>query len=476
MKRFERKVLINYIYSAFYHVFSIAVPLVLTPYLSRVLGAIEVGRYAYEYSVSSYFALFVMLGTKNYGSKIIAYNRDDEKQMNESFWNIYSMQLCMLLLSSIFYCFYVINFAHTKEIALPLYLIILAGGIDITWFFWGLEDFKTTVIRDTVIKLITTLLVLFCVKSKADTWKYALIVSVGMLVSQLILWIKFFGGYKFVKPQLKKVVKHIKPNLMMFIPIAAVNVYKTMDKVMLEIMSNSEEVGYYYSSEKIINVPLALVTSLNAVMLPRMSYLRGKKEDTIDIVLKSMIFSVGITTLISVCIISAAKQFVPVFYGSGYDKCIVLFYILLPTCCIIAFTNVICSQYLIPNDRTDVYAGARVVGAIINLFANAFFIPILQSYGAALGTLLTEIAVCCVQLVYIKRQLPIIKMMEMYLAFLVSGVIALGIMSEVNIPEYNLWISMVFKAGLGLIIYSTIVIIWGSIYKRRMNLKYEKRD
>ena len=476
MKRIGRKVLINYIYSAFYHVFSIAIPLALTPYLSRVLGAVGVGKYAYEYSVSSYFALFVMLGVKNYGSKIIAYNRDDKRQMNETFWDIYSMQLCMLLLSSLFYFLYVINFAHTKEIAIPMYLIIFAGGIDITWFFWGLEDFKTTVIRDVVIKCITTLLVFICVKAATDTWKYALIVSGGMALSQLILWIKFFNGYKFIKPQYKAVVKHIKPNLMMFIPIAAVNVYKTMDKVMLEILSSSEEVGYYYSSEKIINFPLALVTSLNAVMLPRMSYLQGKKVDTSDIVLKSMIFSVGITTLISVGIISSAKQFVPLFYGPGYDKCVVLFYILLPTCCIIAFTNVICSQYLIPNDRTDIYAGARVAGAMINLLANAFFIPILQSYGAALGTLLTEFAVCCVQLVFIKKRLPVLKMMELYFFFFVSGVIALGIVSAFKILENNLWASMVIKSLLGLIIYSTIVIIWGSIYKRRMSLTYEKKD
>lgn len=465
MSRIEKTVIINYIYSALYHVLLIIIPLVLTPYLSRVLGAYEIGRYAFEYSVASYFALFVILGTKNYGSKVIASYRDDEEQMIDIFWNIYAMQFFIMMIASVLYVAYILRLAHAPQIAMPFYLIILASGIDITWFFWGMEEFKYTVRRDFAVKICTTMLILLCVKTQADTWKYALIISTGMLISQLILWFRFFSKYKMVKPELNKVFKHVKPNLVMFIPVAAVNIYKTMDKVMLELMSNSNEVGYYYSCEKITNVPLALVTSLNAVMLPRMSYLHSKRKKTIDIIMKSVLFSVCITTMISVGILASSSQFVPLFYGPGYEKCVVNFYILLPSCSVIAFTNVICSQYLIPNNRTNIYAGARVAGAVVNLVANALFIPMLMSYGAALGTLITELVVCFIQAIYVYKQLPIIKMFIEYLFFTISGAVSLGIISLFSFYENNAWVGVLERALVAIGIYCAIVIICGSLYR-----------
>ena len=58
----------NLIMSISYKILTLFVPLLTTPYLSRVLGAEGIGTYSYEYSIAYYFMLFIMLGLENYGN------------------------------------------------------------------------------------------------------------------------------------------------------------------------------------------------------------------------------------------------------------------------------------------------------------------------------------------------------------------------------------------------------------------------
>lgn len=457
-----KKILKNYLYNVSYHIFAILIPLITTPYLSRILGAAEIGSYAYEFSASSYFSLFTMLGVKNYGSKIIASSKDDTKSVAENFWNIYTMQAVMLVIVSLFYVVYVLMLSRNNRLAAILYLIVLSGGIDITWFFWGIEDFKTTVFRDFIVKTFTTIFIFLLVKTTDDTWKYALIISVGTFFSQVILWKELQHRIPFIMPQLSHVIKHVRTNIVMFIPIVAVNVYKTMDKIMLGIMASSKEVGYYYSSEKIICVPMAIITSLNTVMLPRISASKNRR-DNIKVIEQSMRFSICITVMISVSIMSVANEFVPVFYGEGFEKCIGLFYLLLPNCILIAFTNVICYQFLIPNDYANVYAGARVVGAMVNLIMNYALIPLYNSYGAAVGTIFTEITVCTVQNICIRGKIRQCRMLIESSISILVGIFVFGLFLNFHFDIVGRVGAIIVKATLSAFTYAVIVMLLGAV-------------
>ena len=59
----------NLIYQSIYRVLTIITPLITSPYLSRVLGANELGRYSYTMSIVSYFNLIAALGTELYGTR-----------------------------------------------------------------------------------------------------------------------------------------------------------------------------------------------------------------------------------------------------------------------------------------------------------------------------------------------------------------------------------------------------------------------
>lgn len=454
MKTKNAKIKINFIYNSIYQLTSIMIPLITTPYLTRVLGASGLGIYSYTFSIVSYFALFIKLGLDNYGNRTIAYARGEKKNISTVFWNIYMGQLIFGIVSIVLYCLYCYLFVGKYfNVAILQTIYLISVLLDITWFFAGMELFKITVTRDFFIKILTTILIFLCLKGKNDTWKYTLIICMGFFLSQFFLWTTLFRYITFKKPQLKEVIKHIKPNLILFIPAIAVSIYKTMDKIMLGYISGTTEVGYYESSERLLKVPLALVSSLGIVMLPRMSNLIGGKKKNVfyDLFEKSILFSMLMATSLGFRIMTVAKEFVPLFLGEGFDKCIMILYLLLPSCMFLAFGNVVQTQYLIPRKKDKVFITALFIGAVTNLILNLALISQIGAVGAAIGTLFAEMFVCIYETWGTRNDIDIKRMVIEASPFVVSGIVMFITVKEIYVN--SLLFTILVKVALGSVIY-----------------------
>lgn len=399
------------------------IPLLTTPYVARVLGSEGIGRYSYSYSVAYYFVMFAMLGLNNYGNRTIATVREDKTERSKAFFSIYYMQLFTSAVMIVLYIFYVFLFCEDRVLGLIMLLYVCSSALDINWLFFGLEKFKITVVRNTIVKLITVLCVFLFVKTRSDVYIYAGIYAGGMFVSQTILWSRVKKYVHRVPVTIGDVIQHIKPNLILFVPVVAVSLYKYMDKIMLGAMTSKTEVGYYESCERIINIPLGLINSLGVVMLPRISNLMASKQiDTNKKYLsKSIAFVMFLSSSMSFGIMAVSKEFVPLFYGPGFEKCIVIFQVLLPSCLFLAFANVIRTQYLIPKRKDNIYILSVISGALVNIVINALLIPRYQSVGAAAGTVCAEAAVCVIQSVFVRNELPIGKYIKSALLFIFAG-------------------------------------------------------
>ena len=242
----------NFIYNIIYQILTLIIPLIITPYLSRVIGSGGVGIYSYTYSIVHYFMLLTMMGVNNYGNRTIAKVREDNDKLSKTFWSIYLLQLIMGLTLTIIYISYVLIFDNEfKIIALIQSLFIISSMLDINWFFFGLEEFKKTITRNTFVKITNIVLIFLLVKTKSDVWKYTFIMAGMTCLSQLILWGFAKGKVELVKIKWQDIAKHIKPNLVLFIPVIAVSLYKIMDKTMLDMLSTEANVGWYYAVDKI---------------------------------------------------------------------------------------------------------------------------------------------------------------------------------------------------------------------------------
>ena len=83
----------NAAYNVAYRMFSVLLPLVTAPYLSRTVGTEGVGLYSLAWSVSYVFCLIGMLGLNDYGVRTIAQARDNREELDRTFSGIWQMQL-----------------------------------------------------------------------------------------------------------------------------------------------------------------------------------------------------------------------------------------------------------------------------------------------------------------------------------------------------------------------------------------------
>lgn len=445
----------NFIYNSLYQLLIILIPLITTPYLSRILGSEGIGRYSYSYSIAYYFSMFIILGLNNYGNRTIASVRDDKKELSKSFKSIYLMQFFLGLFITIIYFLYCDLFMNNIY-AFTLGIYVASSIFDINWMFFGLEEFKITVVRNTIVKLITLVAIFVFIKDKNDVSMYCLIMALGFFISNLLLW-PFLPKYiQKSKVTLHDVCVHIRPNLILFIPVIAISLYKTLDKIMLGSMTNVAEVGYFESSEKIINIPLALISSLGTVMLPRMSNIVAKSRDKKrieEIIENSIILAMVVTVPLTFGIMGVAKEFVPLFYGNGFEKCISLFQILLPSCLFVAFANVIRTQYLIPNKLDNVYIISVILGSLVNILINYILIPKMGAIGAAFGTLIAEIVVCIIQSWYVRKIINTYIFFKKSVPLILFGIVMYAIIINIPLIDNNATITVILKVLIGALIY-----------------------
>ena len=158
------RVVRNYLYNVFYQVFILIIPLITTPYLSRILGPTGIGINSYTNSIIQYFILFGSVGVNLYGNRQIAYVRQDRIKLTRTFYEIYFMRLVTIIIAYMCFIVFVSLVGKFRFYYFAQSISIIAAAFDISWFFMGIENFAVTVLRNFIIKLIT--LIRDCLKTK----------------------------------------------------------------------------------------------------------------------------------------------------------------------------------------------------------------------------------------------------------------------------------------------------------------------
>jgi O-antigen/teichoic acid export membrane protein len=460
-------------YNFAYQLLILILPLITAPYLSRVIGAEGVGVYSYSYSIATYFVYFIKLGLDNYGNRSIASCQDDEVERSRTFWSIYTMQVFCFILAGAAYVAYSLILAGNFEVALLQGLYVLSALFDINWFFFGMELFKLTVIRNTIVKTTAAVLVFIFVKDPGDTGVYIAIMSGSYLVSQVVLW-PFLRRYvHFVRPKRRDVLAHLKPNLVLFVPVIAISIYNTLSKIILGYMAGEVEVGFFENAAKVTSVPIALVTAIGTVMLPRTSALlaKGQNESARSHTDKTMVAVMAFTAVSAFGIPMISYPFVELFYGPGFDTTASVLIVLCATIPLLGFGNVIRTQYLIPAKRDSVFLWSAVCGAVTNLTVNLFLIPRLGSVGAAWASVAAETAVLLYQVVRVRREIPLSRYCAYAIAFLLPGAFMVVVLRSVGFASNNLWIQVFGTVGIGLAVYVPLALIAFLVIHRLTKLR-----
>lgn len=430
----------NYIYNMVYQVLILILPLITTPYLSRVLGAEGIGIYSYTYTIVTYFILFGSLGVALYGQREIAYAQENVEARKKTFIEIIIFRFITIGIATIAYFFLFMNGEKYQLYYRILLLELIAGAFDISWFFQGMEEFKRTVTRNVLVRLCSVSLVFILVKTKEDLAMFTLIYSIADLLGNLSLWLYLPKYLKGVKVKNINVLQHLPQITLLFIPQIANQLYKMLDTTMIgKLVEDKSELGFYEQGQKVIRLLLTIVTSLGVVMIPRMAstFASGDKEKINDYMKMSFKFVFFLAFPIMFGIISISKDFVPIFFGDGYDKVAILINIISPILLLMGIANVVGTQYMLPTKRQKEYTISVVIGVVVNFVLNYFFILKSGAIGASISTVISQLVVDLVQGYFVRKEVNFKELLKLSYKYLLSGIIMFGFCRVVYYGVYS---------------------------------------
>lgn len=473
----------NYLYNIAYQVLTLILPLVTTPYVSRVLGTDGVGTYSYTFSVAYYFVLFAMLGVNNYGNRSVAMVRDNKVELSRTFWGIWTVQAFMCLVCTGIYIVYSLFLAEDWLLAVVWVPYVLTGALDVNWLFFGLEKFRITVLRNFVIKLVTFALTFVVVRGEVALINYLLLMSLSYFASVAVLWPFVRREVLLVKPDISEVLKHVKPDLVLFVPVIAVSLYTVLDKVMLGQMAGMGEAGIFENSLKVAQMPFTLISALGTVMLPHAAnlYATGHRESVVGYMAPSMWFALLLSSAFTFGIIAVSEEFVPTFFGDGFEPCVLVMPVIVLEMPFMAWANVIRTQWLMPTSQDRAYVFSVIVGAIANIAVNLTLIPDLGALGAGVATLVAEVAVCIVQTMAVRGDLPLARWaIESVPAFVIGALMLAIVRLVASILPCGV-VGLLLEILIGAIAFSAMSAVWyigkknpyleqvaGSLLKKRL--------
>lgn len=470
------KVKKNYIYNLIYQILLVIVPVITTPYVSRILGSEKIGIYSFTISIVTYFTLIGSLGVAFYGRREIARYQDDIKKRTEAFWQINIIKWITISLSLLIYYFTCIKNGDYEQIYFVLVLEILSNAFDITWYFHGLENFKIITIRNAVVKILGVFAIFAFVKTPDDLWIYTLIYALSNLISNLSLWVILPKYIHKSLPTARGANKHLIPVLGMFLPQAAMQVYTILDKSMLGFLAKDmREAGIYEQSQRIIKITLALVTSLGTVMSPHITSLYTKKmfKEIKQEISKAFHLVWFVSLPICFGIIAISSNIVPWFLGDDFYGAITVMQIGALVIVAIGLSTVTGLQYLVPVGKENPFTISVVAGAIINVIGNFILIPNLGAIGAIISSVIAEVLIFVIQFYIIRKDIGlkelstgffkcfVASLIMFVAAFLVSSslspsIINTAIIAVIGIATYGIsllilqedWAIHYFNAGI----------------------------
>jgi len=395
-------------------------PVVTFPYVARVLGPEGIGNAQFAFTYAQYFSLLAAVGIPYYGIKEIAMARGNQLKLNKTFSELFIISTAATVFTIVIYAFSIIAIPEFRSQA-SLYIIsglILAFSfLNLDWLFNGLENFKLVSLRSLLIKLIALIGLFILVQDSDDIEMYLIILTFSYIGNFLL---NLFYLKKYVKLVFKglRFKHHISSLLFILSASFATTIYSTLDSVTLGLITDKVQVGLYTASIKLAKVGVPLITSLSAVLVPRIANAIERKsiQEEEMILKKSFAFIAFIAVPITFGIFIYSENLIILFSGIEFIEAAISLKYLAGLPIFIGLGYLFGFQILIPRGRNNYLFYSTMSGLLLFLGLNFILTPGLGSKGTAIAILCTEFLVTTFYISFtpkpLKRRLPWIEFLK----------------------------------------------------------------
>ena len=377
-------------------VVNIIVPVIIYPYVSRVLGTDQIGIYNFSASIVSYAVLVAALGIPTYAIREGVRHRDDPAAMHRFVGEIFTINVISTVLSYLLLFGALLCFDRLKPYQ-PFILIlsveIAANTIGVSWMCNVYEDFLIVTVRTVLVQALSVVLIFLLVKTADDLKKYVIILAAANIASNLINCVYVSRRYCTLSVTKKISFRtHMRPILILFMTSAAITLYVNSDTTILGILMTNSDVGIYGTAVKIYTVLKNILVAILMVMIPQFTLYFTKEDHEAANRLFSNLFRMLTFVMLPICVLIFFLSEDVITAVSGIE------YIAgsqaLRYLCVAVVFSLYAYMYtqcvLIPLKKESIVFYATMTSAVINIVLNFILIPLWGINAAAITTIIAE--------------------------------------------------------------------------------------
>ncbi|MCB2887874.1 oligosaccharide flippase family protein [Streptococcus suis] len=373
---------------------TILFPFFTFPYISRILGSTEFGKYNFSNSIVSYFALLAAFGMANFAVREGARIREDRQKFSAFASELFIFNIITTVVSIVLLIIATLSSSKLSSYTVLIFIqsvSILLTTIGLDWVNTVYEDYLYITIRYIVLQIIALILIFLLVKSSSDTVIYCLILLLGSYGGNLVnlVYIRRYVDIKLNwKIQYKKI---LFPLTILFINSLAVTVYVNSDITILGLFTSDHNVGIYSFSTKVYNILKHLINAAIVVTIPRLTAIYGRNKEDYKNQL-SEIFNILIIFLIpiSVGMVMMSDSIILLIGGEEYLTGESSLRLLSISLIFALLSSVYVNGMLIISRQEKLTLLGTILSAVINVVGNFLLIPKIGMVAAAITTVLAE--------------------------------------------------------------------------------------
>ncbi len=254
------------------------IPLLLLPYLLRVLSPQGYGAVVFAQSLMGYGALLTAFGFNMTAARDISVARGDPEEIARVYWTTMAAK-GVLLLVSLCILGVVVALAPAFRREWPLVAasgLLLLGNVAFPqWYFQGEERLRDVAIVQAVSKCLVSASAVLLVRSPRDTLAAALILSAPQLVGTgvAVCLRKRVAPVQFYLPTLGDLLGALRRSVHLFLATVSTTLYLEANVLILGLVCGHREVAMYSVANRLASATQMVSTPITQAVFPRASYL-----------------------------------------------------------------------------------------------------------------------------------------------------------------------------------------------------------
>ncbi|MBE6248731.1 MAG: flippase [Prevotella sp.] len=398
----------NFIYSSILTVSTYLFPLLVYPYVSRILGVSNIGIVNFIDNLINYFVLISMMGITTVGVREIAAARSDKEKLSRTFMSLFALTAIttLIAIAALWIAMYAVPTLFPFRDMLYIGVAKLLFNLFLLeWFFMGMEEFKYITKRSIIVKCGYVLCVFLLVKDSSD-YKIYYFLIVAMLAVNAVINVIYSRKYVHFSLQFITIRPFVKTFLLMGVYVLLANVYQSLNPVWLGFVTNTDEVGYFTTATKLHTIIMAVLISFTNILFPRVSNLlsEGKKEEfwkKINISFDAILLFTFPTIIF---VLVAGPALLNLIVGDGFEGSYLPLRIITPLVLIIGIEQIVVIQILMAMHQDNTVLRNSFIGASVALFFNIILTADLGAVGSAIVWVIAEVTILSITMIDIYKK------------------------------------------------------------------------